>query len=1346
MAVYTGAASAFDERTSGRDSAFPSDRFRLEPGVLAWGGVSSSDPSDYYALPLQAGYAYRVIVSLDPANAPVGDPAWNNEGAGLFAWLVGPTGAPQDAYGATFLFDAADGALVFTVPAGPAPSPAYLELFSLGLGPARYVATLEQTPLTPAGQRLSGTDGTDSLVGGDGDDVLDGGAGDDFLAISAGQDLLDGGPGHDRVFFDTADSVVEVDLDKGQAYWGTNGASLLNVEGVTGSLQADRLLGSAAGDEIDANDGDDHVEGRGGDDDLTGGPGDDSIDGGEGVDWAYFEATRAQSTVTFDEELGVLRVTTPLDGSDQLIGVEYLSFVDEVVDTAPLIDRQPPTLLSGVPAEGSTDAPVDADIVLTFSESISPGSGSITLRRADGEVVARYPVATSGNLSFDGGTLTIDPSVNLDGQTSYVLELPASAVVDQADNPLSGELVLRFGTARAPLQASVADVSTSEAADTLRFTVRLSEAAPETYTVRATVSGATASPDVDFVPASELLTIAAGQSEAELIVTLLPDDVFESSEVFLVTLSEPSHGIVADGEAQGRIDDDDGSGLDLPDDPLLGLQWYLYPGIGANVLPVWADYTGAGVRVGVFDQGIDPSHPDLAAQLDPARGRDVDAPDQPGGNPERDTDNHGTAVAGVAAAARNGMGIVGVAYGATLVSLYSPLDATFTADTVVSAYTLAHDVDVLNDSWGYAPQYYSLEPWAFYDNFRDDTFRPAGDALARLAADGRGGLGTVVVQSAGNSYDFGDDVNLHSFQNSRYVITVAATDFVGQRTGYSSPGASVLVAAPGGGGSDPLSDIFTTDRVGEFGFDEGDHVTLRGTSFASPVVSGVVALMLEANPMLGWRDVQTILAYSARRTAGDAQNWTDNGSRLWNGGGLHFDGDTHDLGFGLVDAHAAVRLAETWGSAALTSANLEEARATRRGSATIPDGEGAVTQTVNIVRDLVIERVEVTVDIDHTYIGDLSLRLVSPAGTEAWLLRHPGRTELSPYGLDQNNIDFTFTSVLSMGEHAVGTWTLSVQDDEASDIGTLKSWSLNVIGRPATVDDRYVYTDEYAESVALDASRATLQDGGGVDTIHAAAVTSDSLLDLRPGSASRVDGTALNLPVGTQIEHAIGGDGADTLIGNAAANQLRGMRGDDVLRGEGGNDRLDGGAGHDVARYAGRLSDYQVTRGAGDWTVENTAGRDGRDTLIDIERVQFSDFWLALDTTGDGHALQVGQIGRALFGASVLAQPALLGIGLALLDGGTDYAALVSLALDTDLFAALAGSRSNDDFVALVYRNVVGSTASAAVVAAYAGMLDSGQQSQQSLALLACQIDINTASVDLLGLAEHGVVYLPAPA
>ncbi len=1340
MAFYSGTRSGFDEATLGTDSIGASSPHRVQEGQLSFGQLSLDDVTDWYQLRLSGPGVYRLVLSNDRANNYSAGNVWSSDPMALFMVITDALDSEQFGLGFSFVTEGADGSMSFIWDGGASTSGLYVRIENFFGSKADYLLTLEKQERT-ANVTMSGTSGQDTLFAGNGNDILRGQGGDDYFLSGFGDDLIDGGPGLDSVFYADAGSPVSVALPLGTASGGSGNDTLVSIEAVYGSPFGDALIGGNGDDTLVGNDGADTLDGGAGDDMLDGGTGNDLIEGGDGVDIAFYQGSADGAVISFDAATSQLVVTVPGLGTDRLRGVELLSFDDEDIRTATYTDKTPPGIVSINPFDGSQGAVIDGDIVITFGEEVSLGSGTITLRTNAGETVATYNVLNSGNLLLEGSTLTIDPSANLRGDTTYRVDFAPGIVKDEAGNRFGGKSGYMFTTGPAPLEVSIADASARENAGEMRFVVTLSKVQSQPVTVAVSVDGSsTATAGADFSTRTQTLTFPAGTTQLEFSLPLIDDKGFEPTEAVYVRLADPSTGILGQATGQGRIlDDDDGAAAIRPSDPLLGLQWYLYPGIGANVLPVWSDYSGRGVKVGVFDQGIDPLHPDLSMNLATRLGRQADNPSLQGGNPALEDDNHGTAVAGVVAAQRNGSGTVGVAHEATLVSFYSPLDASFTPQSIVNVYDYAKGVDVLNNSWGYAPQYYSARPWAFQDNFRKSEFVAAGAALKSLADSGRGGLGTVVVQSAGNSYAFGDDTNLHNFQNSRYIVTVGATDILGDSTVYSSPGASVLISAPGGGGGDPLSDILTTDRKGQDGYDPGDTTTIRGTSFSAPVVSGVVALMLQANPALGWRDVQQILAYSARKTALEQNTWESNGANNWNGGGLHFDAVSHDIGFGLVDALAAVRLAETWGTRSSTSANLQEAGATRALPQAIPDGGSSLRQTIRIERDLEVERVEVTVDIAHEYVGDLSLLLTSPMGTQSWLLTRPGVNAVLPYGTSQNDIDFTFSTVLSLGEPSRGLWTLTVYDEETPDSGTLNSWTLTVIGRAASDDDTYFYTNEFDGSGG--GTRGTLSDSVGIDTLNAAVVTSASRIDLAPGSVSQIDGRALAIAAGTLIENAFGGDANDSLTGNRLANQLHGMRGNDVLTGGEGDDWLDGGAHLDTARYSGLRDAYRVSRSGSDWQVSSSS--EGNDRLSGVERLDFSNVDLALDTGTDGHAGQTAQIIRALFGAASLKVPQYVGIGLRLLDGGMSYAALVELAIATPEFAALAGSRSNRDFVQWIYKNVVGVAPSAGALADYTALLDRGTYTQASLAVLACQIDINTGSAELTGLLSTGLEFVP---
>ena len=284
-------------------------------------------------------------------------------------------------------------------------------------------------------------------------------------------------------------------------------------------------------------------------------------------------------------------------------------------------------------------------------------------------------------------------------------------------------------------------------------------------------------------------------------------------------------------------------------------------------------------------------------------------------------DNHGTTIMGVIGAADNGTGVVGVAYNSSIAGFRIGYGSNGSVSQVADAFNHLQSagMDVVNISWSYTG--------AFPDNFYTSTFSGIKSALLNDIVNGRGGLGIDIVFSAGNDRSLGDNVDYHNLQNSPYVITVGATDVYGHVTSYSNPGAALLVSAPG--------TAYTDDRVGAYGYNtSGDYINVSGTSYSAPYVSGVVALMLQANPNLGYRDVQEILAYSAHNTDPTNPGWETNGAHDWNGGGLHF---SQDYGFGMVDATAAVRLAESWQKQS-TYADLSNVTVTHSDNAAIPDG------------------------------------------------------------------------------------------------------------------------------------------------------------------------------------------------------------------------------------------------------------------------------------------------------------------------------------------------------------------------------------------------------------------------
>ena len=714
----------------------------------------------------------------------------------------------------------------------------------------------------------------------------------------------------------------------------------------------------------------------------------------------------------------------------------------------------------------------------------------------------------------------------------------------------------------------------------------------------------------------------------------------------------------------------------IPSDTLFGNQWHLQntgqsggiAGVDLNVTGVWDDYTGAGVTVAVYDDSVQYTHHDLDDNYDASQhivlGGGVHDP-----APNAADDNHGTAVAGIIAAENNGSGTVGVAYDATLVGVDALSINSFGG--FGQAMGAQQNFDVVNHSWGFTTPFAANEQDAAWSAYFFAGIDSAVD-------NGRGGLGTNIVTSAGNDRTLDRDVNDSNFTSTHHTIAVAAMSHDNSVSYYSTPGAAVLVSAttngPGGSG------IWTTDRLGGDGYSSNDYTgSFGGTSAAAPMVSGVVALMLEANSDLGWRDVQQILSYSAKHAGSNVGSgpsghekytWGFNGADTWNGGGLHF---SNDYGFGRVDALAAVRLAETWDLQS-TSANEATAAGSWSGSLFVPDNNAnGVSFQFSVGTSLKIEAVDLDLTGSHSYVGDLVVTLTSPDGTVSTLLDTVGSSASFP------STGWTFTSHAFRGELSSGTWTVTISDRFNGDTGTFTNASFTAYGSADTGNDLYVYTDEFGTYGGL-SGRQTLSDtDGGTDTINAAAVTGDTTINLNAGTTSTVAGRTFTVAAGTVVENVHGGDGDDTLTGNAAANELTGGRGNDVLSGNNGNDMLNGDAGSDRLfgddgddvlngndgndSLIGSTGDDALNGGSGNDVLRGNAGfdtldgGDGHDWL-------FGDFNADVLHGGDGNdVLDGGAGGDKLFGDA----------GHDILDGGDGDDSLVG-STGNDIVSGGSGS------------------------------------------------------------------------
>ena len=468
-------------------------------------------------------------------------------------------------------------------------------------------------------------------------------------------------------------------------------------------------------------------------------------------------------------------------------------------------------------------------------------------------------------------------------------------------------------------------------------------------------------------------------------------------------------------------------------DTWYGCQWHLQDdGLRGsvsmediNVEGVWSGGNlGEGITVAVVDDGIDHHHEDLTANVDTAKNHDFGNQ----GGIYHPFKTHGTEVAGLIAARDNDIGMRGVAPRATIYGYNYLLSGTF-GDEVKTASLNADTTAVNNNSWGSRGSGGGHElvtsMWE--------------EAIETAVNSGYGGKGVFFVWGAGNGARAGG----HSSRDERtnfYAVTAACgVDRDGVRTFYSEPGSNLWVCAPASHGSGVhMATTVPNNRY---------TTTFGGTSAAAPIVSGVAALVRKANSALTWRDVKLILAASARKNDADNDGWEEGADKYGDTGKYNFN---HEYGFGVVDAQAAVNLADGW-------TNLPGLRKSTAQSGeiniSIPDATGSIpgtTVTQKLTLDDHVEFIEyihVVPDITHPEFVNLEVEVESPSGTVSKLSPHfdkSGYNTTTPFSWLSGPL--RLGSARHLGENPAGEWTLRLTDHVSGEQGTLESWSITAYG------------------------------------------------------------------------------------------------------------------------------------------------------------------------------------------------------------------------------------------------------------------------------------------------------------
>uniref|UniRef100_A0A8C5S5W5 Furin, paired basic amino acid cleaving enzyme n=1 Tax=Laticauda laticaudata TaxID=8630 RepID=A0A8C5S5W5_LATLA len=331
-----------------------------------------------------------------------------------------------------------------------------------------------------------------------------------------------------------------------------------------------------------------------------------------------------------------------------------------------------------------------------------------------------------------------------------------------------------------------------------------------------------------------------------------------------------------------------------PTDPKFPQQWYLSNNNqrDLNVQEAWQQgYTGRGVVVSILDDGIEKNHPDLEANYDPEASFDVNDqdPDPQPRYTQTNDNRHGTRCAGeVAAVANNGICGVGVAYNAKIGGVRM-LDGEVTDAVEARSLGLNPDhIHIYSASWGPEDDGKTV----------DGPAHLAEEAFRRGVSQGRNGLGSIFVWASGNGGRDRDSCNCDGYTNSIYTLSISSTTQYGNVPWYSEACSSTL-ASTYSSGSQNEKQIVTTDLW------QKCTESHTGTSASAPLAAGIIALALEANKNLTWRDMQHLVVRTSKPAHLNTNDWATNGV------GRKV---SHSYGYGLLDAGAMVALAKNWTS------------------------------------------------------------------------------------------------------------------------------------------------------------------------------------------------------------------------------------------------------------------------------------------------------------------------------------------------------------------------------------------------------------------------------------------------
>ncbi|XP_013409557.1 neuroendocrine convertase 1 [Lingula anatina] len=502
---------------------------------------------------------------------------------------------------------------------------------------------------------------------------------------------------------------------------------------------------------------------------------------------------------------------------------------------------------------------------------------------------------------------------------------------------------------------------------------------------------------------------------------------------------QQSKSRVKRGYIPRNIKEDDPPHIEPFHDPNWSHEWYLThqdsdkrrnPTSHADlrVVEAWDKYkvTGKGVVISIPDDGLEWTHPDLRASYDPYASTDLNGGDSDP-SPRYDAldqNRHGTRCAGeIAMQPNDNLCGVGVAYGAKVGGIRM-LDGRVTDSVEAKALSFNHTyVDIVSASWGPNDDGKTLE----------GPGRLCKEAFIKGITEGRGGKGIIYMWASGNGGRSQDNCNCDGYTGSIYTLSISSATEHNKEPWYAERCASTMATAYSSGNFGEKK-IVSTDLHNKC------TEAHTGTSASAPLAAGVMALVLERNPNLTWRDVQHLVAWTSQKSPlGENPGWKTNGA------GFEV---SSSFGFGILDALALVETADpaTWKT--VPEKSICEVDVTDGLPKALSSGNQVVIKIKttgcegqdNEIRSL--EHVQLVVDVTYSRRGSLEIWLKAPSGMTTKLLS-TRKYDTSRDGLK----NWSFLSVHNWGENPKGTWEVTIADQTTGgQRGSVKSVKLLLHG------------------------------------------------------------------------------------------------------------------------------------------------------------------------------------------------------------------------------------------------------------------------------------------------------------